>query len=185
MKWSTAGVFAGLGVAGVLALIVPDWHRPWFAGQQTAFRGQSNVQFYSRAEVEPINAVIPAVLPAAEEGGPKATDVYKNVQVLTDVNAAEFMRLQQARTKLVSPKQVCAFCHNTQDWASDEKRTKLIARRMLEMTRYVNSAWGGHVNPTGVTSAGARTIASTSVVIGLASGSEVSELLISASRPSR
>ena len=151
MKWSTASVLAGLGVAGILAIIVPDWHRPGFPEQQTAFRGQNNVQFYTRAETAPINAVVPAVLPAAAEGGPKATDVYKNVKVLTDVNAAEFMRLQQALTNWVSPSQGCGFCHNTQNWASDEKRTKLIARRMLEMTRYINAAWAGHVNPTGVT----------------------------------
>ncbi len=151
MKWTTAGVLAGLGFAGVLAVIVPDWHRPWFAGTQTSYRGQSNVQFYSRAETQAINSFVPPVLPAAADGGPKATDVYKNVKVLTDVNAAEFMRLQQALTNWVSPGQGCAFCHNTGNWASDEKRTKLIARRMLEMTRYVNSAWGGHVNPTGVT----------------------------------
>ena len=71
--------------------------------------------------------------------------------MLTDVSAAEFMRLQQAITNWVSPKQGCAFCHNTENWASDEKATKLAARRMFEMTRYINSAWAGHVNPAGVT----------------------------------
>ena len=31
------------------------------------------------------------------------------------------------------------------------KPTKLAARRMFEMTRYINSAWATHVNPAGVT----------------------------------
>ena len=151
MRLSTILVGTGAVVAVVLAVGVPDWHGARVHGTQMGYRASSSVQFASRAETAPLNVDIPEPLPPAAEGGPKATETYKNVKVLTDVNAAEFMRLQQALTNWVSPKQGCAFCHNTQDWASDEKRTKLIARRMLEMTRYVNSAWGGHVNPTGVT----------------------------------
>ena len=99
----------------------------------------------------PINAIVPEPLPPAAEGGPKATEQYKNVKVLTDVSAAEFMRLQQAITNWVSPKEGCAFCHDTKDFSSDVKPTKLAARRMFEMTRYINSAWATHVNPAGVT----------------------------------
>ena len=135
----------------MLAVAVPDWHRPWYHGTQMAFRGTQSIQFESRASKVPINAVIPEVLPPAIEGGPKATEQYKNVKVLTDVSAAEFMRLQQAITNWVSPKQGCAFCHDTKDFSSDVKPTKLAARRMFEMTRYVNSAWATHVNPAGVT----------------------------------
>lgn len=140
-----------LVVATVLVVIVPDWHRPWYRGTQMGYRGQSDTQFESRAATQPINAVIPAALPAAAEGGPKATDVYKNVKVLTDVNAAEFMRLQYAITNWVSPQQGCAFCHDTKNWASDAKPQKLVARRMFAMTRYINSAWATHVNPSGMT----------------------------------
>ena len=151
MKITTAAVFAALGVGAALAVVVPDWHRPWFAGTQMAYRGQSNTQFESRAEAMAINAFVPPPLPEPADGGPRATEQFKNVKVLTDVSAAEFMRLQQAITNWVAPKQGCAFCHNTENWASDEKATKLAARRMMEMTRYVNSAWAGHVNPSGVT----------------------------------
>lgn len=151
MKLTTASVL-GLGAVGiVLVAIVPDWHRPWYHGTQMSYRGQSDTQFESRAEQQPINAIVPAALPAAASGGPKATDTYKNVKVLTDVSAAEFMRLQQAITDWVAPKQGCAFCHDTNDFSSDAKPTKIAARRMLEMTRYVNSAWSTHVNPQGVT----------------------------------
>ena len=151
MKWSTATVFAGAGVVAILAVGVPDWHRPWFHGTQMGYRGLSDTQFESRAEHVAINAFVPPLLPAAADGGPKAGAVYKNVKVLTDVSAAEFMRLQQAITNWVAPQQGCAFCHDKNDYSSDSKPTKIAARRMLEMTRYVNSAWATHVNPTGVT----------------------------------
>ena len=35
--------------------------------------------------------------------------------------------------------------------ASDEKYTKVVARRMLQMTRTINSKWSSHVKNTGVT----------------------------------
>ena len=151
MKIATILIGAGVVGAGVLAVIVPDWHRPWFHGTQMGFRGEQAVQFESRASSVPINAIVPEPLPAAVDGGPKATEQYKNVKVLTDVSAAEFMRLQQAVTNWVSPKEGCAFCHDTKDFSSDVKPTKLAARRMFEMTRYINSAWSTHVNPAGVT----------------------------------
>ncbi len=151
MKIATVIIGAGVIGAGVLAVIVPDWHRPGFHGTQMGFRGEQAVQFESRASSVPINAIVPEPLPPAVEGGPKATEQYKNVKVLTDLSAAEFMRLQQAVTNWVAPQQGCAFCHNTENFASDEKPTKLAARRMFEMTRYINSAWATHVNPAGVT----------------------------------
>ena len=151
MKLTTAAVLAAGAAAIVLVVMVPDWHRPGTAGTQLGYRGQSDTQFASRAAGEPINAVVPTPLPPAASDDTKATAKYKNVKVLTDVSAGEFMRLQQAMTNWVAPKQGCAFCHDTNDFSSDVKPTKAAARRMLEMTRYVNSAWATHVNPTGVT----------------------------------
>ena len=37
--------------------------------------------------------LLPAPIPPAPAGGPPATSVYKNVQVLTDLNVAEFTRV--------------------------------------------------------------------------------------------
>lgn len=146
-------ILAFVAVAAATALVVgvPDWHRPGTPGTQMGFRASSMVQFASRAETMPVNADVPPPLPPAADGGPKATDKYKNVKVLTDVSAAEFDRLQQAITDWVAPKQGCAFCHDTNDFASDAKPQKAVARRMLEMTRYTNSAWSSHVSPAGVT----------------------------------
>lgn len=141
----------GAIIATVLVIKVPDWHGPGTPGTQMGFRASQMVQFASRAETTPVNADVPSPLPPAETGGPKATETYKNVKVLTDVSAAEFDRLQQVLTNWVAPKQGCAFCHDTNDYSSDAKPQKAVARRMLEMTRYVNSAWSSHVEPAGVT----------------------------------
>lgn len=143
-------VGAAVVVATVLVVIVPDWHRPGYKGTQMGFRASQMVQFESRAEHMPINAV-PSPLAPASGGGQKATEKYKNVKVLTDVDAAEFDRLQVAITQWVAPKQGCGFCHDANDYSSDSKPPKLAARRMLEMTRYINSAWKTHVEPAGVT----------------------------------
>ena len=49
------------------------------------------------------------------------------------------------------PEQGCNYCHNPENMASDEKYTKVVARRMLQMTRTINSRWSSHVKQTGVT----------------------------------
>ena len=151
MKLGTILLLGGALVATTLVVAVPDWHAPGVHGTQLGFRASSMVQFASRAETMAINQNLPAPLPAAPAGGPPATEKYKNVKVLTDISANEFDRLQVALTSWVSPKQGCSFCHVDNDLASDAKPTKLVARRMLEMTRYVNSAWKSHVEPAGVT----------------------------------
>jgi outer membrane protein OmpA-like peptidoglycan-associated protein len=82
---------------------------------------------------------------------PLAKDVNENVQVLTDLDALEFARLMQAISTWVSPEQGCEYCHDTENLASDEKYTKIVARQMLQMTRDINTNWKSHVAGTGVT----------------------------------
>ncbi len=82
---------------------------------------------------------------------PLAKDVNQNVQVLTDLDALEFARLMQAISTWVAPEEGCAYCHNTENLASDEKYTKVISRSMLQMTRDINTNWKSHVAETGVT----------------------------------
>lgn len=139
--------FAGV-VAFVLAVEVPDWHAP-VAGTQTGPAGTSMVQF---AETSPWRvAAAPAEAePDAATGGPAATDVYKDVQVLTDVSAAEFDRLQRAMTTWVSPKAGCGFCHAGDDFAA-EHPMKTATREMIRMTRHINVAWRDHVGEAGAT----------------------------------
>ena len=80
-----------------------------------------------------------------------APQSYKNVQVLADVTPAEFMRLQDAITQWVAPKQGCAFCHAGNDYASDAKPQKSAARVMLHMSGTSTPTGANHVAPAGVT----------------------------------
>ncbi len=148
LKW-IAGCGAVAGIAFVLA--VPEWTAPSAAGVQLAPSPSSMILFPQGQKVEPVSQVAPAPLPPATPSGRLASAVYKNVQVLGGVDQAEFMRLQDAITQWVSPKQGCGFCHEGDDWASDAKPQKLAARLMLSMTRTINADWTNHVAPAGVT----------------------------------
>jgi photosynthetic reaction center cytochrome c subunit len=95
--------------------------------------------------------VAPVATPAASSDGPKAKDVFKNVKVLGDLSVGEFTRLMTAMTAWVSPEQGCGYCHNLENLADDSKYTKVVARRMTQMTQHVNADWKSHVGATGVT----------------------------------
>jgi photosynthetic reaction center cytochrome c subunit len=51
----------------------------------------------------------------------------------------------------VAPEQGCAYCHNLANFADDSKYTKVVSRRMVEMTQRINVDWQKHVGATGVT----------------------------------
>jgi photosynthetic reaction center cytochrome c subunit len=144
-----------LVVAGALAVVflfaIPHWSLP-VAGTQLGPPGTSMIQFATlrNAEADQAPDVAPPLPPAQGDTRP-ATSVYKNVKVLTDLSAAEFMRTQQAMTQWVAPKQGCSFCHEPDDYSSDAKPAKQVARLMLQMTRHVNASWRNHVAAAGVT----------------------------------
>jgi photosynthetic reaction center cytochrome c subunit len=83
--------------------------------------------------------------------GPKASEAYKNVQVLGDLPVAQFTRLMAAITTWVAPTQGCAYCHEISDLSSDKLYTKVVARRMIQMVQHINTSWASHVSTTGVT----------------------------------
>ena len=81
-------------------------------------------------------------LPAAPADGPTAKDVYKNVQVLGDLSVGEFTRQMAGDHGTGSrPKQGCAYCHDGDEPGRRRKYTKVVARRMLQMTRHINADW--------------------------------------------
>ena len=141
----------GLVCAGLFTLFVPTWNLP-VPGTQVGLNGPSLVQWAATGSplFQTRNGPPPENPPLIEDTRP-ATDAYKNVTVLTDVNAGEFMRLQYAITNWVSPQQGCNFCHAGADFASDEKPTKNAARLMLRMVRHLNADWREHVDQAGVT----------------------------------
>jgi photosynthetic reaction center cytochrome c subunit len=144
-------VGAGVVAAAAFLIIVPEWTAPPISATQVGPSPTSMIQFNQGHMREPVSQEAPPPLPPAATGGPSATATYKNVQVLKDVSAAEFMRLQYAITQWVSPQQGCGFCHEGENYASDAKPTKAAARLMLEAVRHINADWGNHVNPAGVT----------------------------------
>jgi len=127
--------------------------RPPIDTVQSGFRGTGMLQVYNPRTVQeqiPLNAA-PEPLPAAPKDGPKAKQVYQNVKVLGDLSTAEFVRHMTAITSWVAPKEGCVYCHNPQNFAEDSKYTKIVARRMIQMTQHINVDWQAHVQQTGVT----------------------------------
>ncbi|MFM9915148.1 MAG: photosynthetic reaction center cytochrome PufC [Rhizobacter sp.] len=127
--------------------------RPPIEVVQHGFRGTGMAEIYNPRTVATqakLNEV-PAAIAPATPGGPPAAQVYQNVQVLNDLTVGEFSRLMVAMTSWVAPEQGCTYCHNAQNFASDENYTKVVARKMLQMTRKINTDYKSHVAATGVT----------------------------------
>jgi photosynthetic reaction center cytochrome c subunit len=142
-----------IGVVALACGLLAGCERPPVETVQRGYRGTGMLEVYNPrllAEDAPLNAV-PNPEPAAPAGGPKASEVYKNVKVLGDLSVGEFTRLMVAMTNWVSPKEGCGYCHNLQNLADDSAYTKVVSRRMLQMTQHVNNDWKRHVGNTGVT----------------------------------
>jgi len=143
---------AVLGAGALLAAC----ERPPMQSKQQGYRGTGMVQIDNPRVLAAQKAALPPVPesppPAPPIDAPKAKDVFKNVQVLGDLSVLEFTRQMLAITQWVAPpEQGCNYCHNPENLADDGKYTKVVARRMLEMTRHVNADWRQHVAQTGVT----------------------------------
>lgn len=121
---------------------------------QSGYRGTGTEQVIERGDRAASMAAneAPAPLPAVDGSGPKAGDVYENVQVLGDLSVGEFTRLMTAITNWVSPEEGCTYCHNNEGFANDDVYTKKVARVMIAMTQSANEQWGAkHTAPSGVT----------------------------------
>lgn len=127
--------------------------RPPVESVQYGYRGTGMEQTFNQRVVQKDLALnkAPESLPPAPAVGPKAGQIYQNVKVLGDLSVAEFTRHMASITAWVSPEEGCGYCHNLQNLADDSKYTKVVARRMIQMTQHVNADWGKHVGETGVT----------------------------------
>jgi photosynthetic reaction center cytochrome c subunit len=149
-----AALFAGV-VAVLLTiamLTTAGWVHPPILSTQAGFRGLGMEQLTTPAAQNKLQLanVLPDALPIASAQGQKASEVYKNVQVLGDLSVDQFTTLMAAITTWVSPKEGCAYCHNTDNLADDSVYAKKVARRMIQLTRHVNTDWKAHVQNTGV-----------------------------------
>ncbi len=127
--------------------------RPPIVGVQRGFRGTGMDQIYNPRTLAALAASvkIPKSLPPASPEGVRAGVAYKNVQVLKTISVAQFTRLMVSLTTWVAPKQGCAYCHNVANMAWDGLYTKVVARRMIQMTQNINANWQSHVEKVGVT----------------------------------
>ncbi len=130
-----------------LALVACE--RPPIETTQSGYRGTAMVDVANPRE--PMGEMeYPAALPPAPSSGPKAGEVYENVQVLGDLSVAEFTRFMTAITAWVSPEQGCNYCHNGANFADDNIYTKIVSRRMIQMNQYINAEYESHVGGAGV-----------------------------------
>lgn len=119
--------------------------------EQTGFRGTGGDQ------ITAANRLVDQPVPAPpydtpDDSGPRASETYQNVKVLNNVSTERFNHLMAAITTWIAPpEQGCNYCHNPENMASDEIYTKVVARRMLQMTININQNWTPHVKQTGVT----------------------------------
>jgi photosynthetic reaction center cytochrome c subunit len=151
----SAKVRLGLGAGLVAAAaLLAGCERPPMETKQIGFRGVAMEQVTNpriAAKVAERNGV-PEAQPPAPQDGPRAKEIYKNVPLLGDLSVAEFTRLMVAMTQWVAPPEVgCNYCHNPQNLADDSVYTKVVTRKMLQMTWNVNEKWKNHVADTGVT----------------------------------
>ena len=138
------------------AALLAGCEKPPMESSQIGFRGVAMGAVVNPRIPDPNAAlqVLPAAIPEVPSapGGPLAKDVFKNVKVLGDVPVGEFTRTMLAITAWVSPKEGCNYCHKEgEDLSLDTLYTKVVARKMLEMTRRINTDYTAHVAQTGVT----------------------------------
>ncbi len=138
-------LLAAAGLAGC--------ERPPVTAEQRGYRGLAMDQITNPRRVAATATLHqpPAAVPDLPAGGPLAKDVFKNVQVLGDLGVNELTRTMLAITAWLGPKEGCNYCHVPEDLSLDTKYTKVVARRMLQMTRHINNDWQPHVAATGVT----------------------------------
>jgi photosynthetic reaction center cytochrome c subunit len=126
--------------------------------QQNGYRGTGMNQVVDKDLVQTKHYIPAEPYPLGPDTGPRAKEQYQNLQVLGDISADEFNRLMLSMNEWIVPKSGipdselgCNYCHNPENMASDEKYTKVVARRMVQMTQNINANWKSHVQGVGVT----------------------------------
>jgi len=120
--------------------------------QQNGYRGTGINQIINVSSIKPAAVIPPEPYPLPPDGGPTAGESYQNIKVLNNLSKERFDHLMAEMNQWVAPPgEGCNYCHNPENMASDEKYTKIVARRMVQMTQTVNATWSNHVKQTGVT----------------------------------
>ena len=127
------------------------------AKNQMGYRGTGMNQIVDPDHVRPQVPIPANAYATPDDSGPRASETYQNVQVLGGVSTERFNHFMANMNTWVAPQggnseeAGCNYCHNPNNMASDEKYTKVVARRMIQMTQNINANWTSHVAQTGVT----------------------------------
>ena len=143
----------GLAAIVVAAAMLSGCEPPPVNSVQRGYRGTGMAEVYRPATLlaaADLNAP-PAMSAPASPDGPRASQVFQNVKVLGDLSAGQFAQIMVDMTNWVAPQQGCTYCHNAANFADDALYTKVVSRRMLQMTQHINADWKSHVAATGVT----------------------------------
>jgi len=143
---ATVAVVAGVGLGFT-------FQSPKNTSIQRGYRGVAQELNYHDSTVAAQRAAnrVPAPEAPLDPAGQPSSAAYQNVKVLGKVDANEFLRLMNAITNWVAPTQGCTYCHSAENLAYDAVYTKIVARRMMQMTQHINADWKNHVGGTGVT----------------------------------
>jgi hypothetical protein len=68
-----------------------------------------------------------------------AEKVFKNIQTLKGVPAARFLDAMEGFSNALGTK--CRECHDTENFSSDDKDEKKVARGMIQMTKGINEVY--------------------------------------------
>ncbi len=138
----------------VAMLFTAGWVGPPILTTQTGYRGLGLEQLTTPAAARLVAYAnkLPDPIDRASPDGDRAGKAYENVKVLGDLSVDQFNRVMLALSQWVAPaEQGCNYCHTEKSMANDGLYTKRVARRMLEMTRDINTKWKAHVGVVGVT----------------------------------
>jgi photosynthetic reaction center cytochrome c subunit len=154
--WFPYGAVAGIvGGFAVLMAIGPFGVINSTDIYQAGYRGTGMNTIYESEAYKAAMATIDEIPPSdppyeVEADAPLAKDIYENVQVLGHLSEDNFLRLMTAITEWVAPEAGCEYCHTAEGFANDDLYTKVVSRRMIQMTQTINSEWQSHVAQTGV-----------------------------------
>jgi len=145
---------AGAGaLLAVASFVGTDWDLPPVDTEQIGYRGTGMYNSRDReteAALKAANVVPPAPWEADPEGD-RAGDIYENVQVLGHLSDDQFNQFMAAITEWIAPEEGCTYCHNAENFATDDVYQKVVSRRMIQMTQAINEDWTPHVQQVGVT----------------------------------
>src|SRR5438477_9946911 len=127
-------VLAMFMVAGACGLLAARAQNPAQTGAPTSVAGQSRPTTQDAGQT-------------GSSGSKTASQEFKNIQILKDVPADQLISAMQFITASLGVE--CEYCHVEHAFDKDDKKTKVTARKMMEMMLNINQEnFEGHRDVT-------------------------------------